>query len=298
MRLLDKMLHLLFPQQSSCLLCGQPAGSEALCGDCMEGIGGSRQDLNSCQRCGRYLPETGEDNDAGRSGKAHKGGRYCPECLEAPPAFFMARSLGPYRGDLKQVIYMYKYTGYRSLCRPLGLLLAELFLREKEFWDSRVIVPVPLSLEKMRTRGFNQSELLAERMGQLLNLPVVRCLLRTIDTPSQSKLTRQGRQDNIRGAFAINRQLIINRQIMHGNGTAAFADGMAAFAGGTAAPAGGIAAPAGGINKTLGRAGKVLLVDDILTTGATAGECSRVLLREGAQSISVITLASGLQEKM
>jgi len=43
--------------------------------------------------------------------------------------------------------------------------------------------------------------------------------------------------------------------------------------------------------------GKVLLIDDILTTGATAGECSRVLTRAGAECVAVLTLASGLQEK-
>jgi len=249
--LLEKMLQVLFPEKSSCLICGCPAGAEIICEGCMKRIG-SRQGFSLCPRCGRYLPETGE------------GSRYCLECREAPPAFFMARSLGPYGGDLKQVIYMYKYTGYRSLCSYLGLLLAELFLQERGFWDSSIIVPVPLSEGKLRIRGFNQSELLAERMGQLLNLPVARCLLRTIDTHSQSKLTRQGRQDNIRGAFTINRQIWPAVRI-------------------------------GAIGRPYG---KVLLVDDILTTGATAGECSRVMLRAGAESIGVITLASGLQGKI
>ncbi len=251
MGLLEKMLRVLFPEKSSCLVCGCPAEAEIICEGCMKRIG-SRQGFSLCPRCGRYLPETGE------------GSRYCSECREAPPAFFMARSLGPYGGDLKQVIYMYKYTGYRSLCSSLGMLMAELFLKEQCFWDSSIIVPVPLSAEKMRIRGFNQSELLAERMGQLLNLPVARCLLRTIDTPSQSKLTRKGRQNNIRGAFNIN---------------------------------GPVWSP-GGPGAIERRYAKVLLVDDILTTGATAAECSRVLLRAGAESIYVITLASGLQEKI
>ncbi|MBU7006419.1 ComF family protein [Phosphitispora fastidiosa] len=251
MGLLEKMLQVLFPEKSSCLVCGCPAGTDIMCEGCMQRIV-SRQGFSLCPRCGRYMPEAGE------------GGRYCPECREAPPAFFMARSLGPYGGDLKQVIYMYKYSGYRSLCGSLGLLMAELFLREQGFWDSDIIVPVPLSEEKLRIRGFNQSELLAERMGQLLHLPVARCLLRTIDTHSQSKLTRQERQDNIRGAFTINRQ----------------------------------AWPAFTNGATERPYGKVLLVDDILTTGATVGECSRVMLRAGAENIGVITLASGLQGKI
>lgn len=269
MGLLEKMLQLLFPEKNSCLVCGRPVGSDSLCEGCMKRIA-SRQGCSLCHRCGRYMPEVNEGCDADNTRKVNQTGaspkvyRYCPECREASPAFFMARSLGPYGGDLKQVIYMYKYTGYRSLCSSLGMLMAELFLEEQGFWDSSIIVPVPLSAEKMRIRGFNQSELLAERMGELLNLPVAKCLLRSIDTPSQSKLTKRGRQDNIRGAFNINR----------------------------------LVGPPDGPGAIERRYGKVLLVDDILTTGATAGECSRVLLRAGAESIGVITLASGLQEKI
>ncbi|WP_418791028.1 double zinc ribbon domain-containing protein [Phosphitispora sp. TUW77] len=262
MGLLEKMLQALFPEKSRCLVCGCPVESDILCDSCMKRIGYS-QGYSICYRCGRYMHEAVEGSKAAKT--EYMNNKYCPECREAAPEFFMARSLGPYGGDLKQVIYMYKYNGYRSLCRSLGLLMAELFINEKAFWDTSIIVPVPLSEEKMARRGFNQSELLAEQMGRILHLPVAKCLIRTIDTPSQSKLTKKGRQDNIRGAF------IINDKVLSVGLT--------------------------GITRCK-RYSKVLLVDDIFTTGATACECSRVLLRAGADSIGILTLASGLQEKI
>ncbi len=165
----------------------------------------------------------------------------------------LARSLGPYRGALREAIHLYKYNGYRSLADFFAPLLAEVFLKEAGFSSTDVIVPVPLSQDKLKVRGFNQSELLAVKTAKILNLPVSTALSRLKQSPAQSSLIGAARQDYIQGVFAA--------------------------------------------CKTVNRM-NVLLVDDILTTGATAGECSCVLLRAGAKSVCVLTLSSGIQEKL
>lgn len=234
MNFLERLSGLFFPPGRNCLVCGRGAAVHGVCLVCRAQFNSGRE-YSLCRVCGRYEAE----------------GKICPECLASPPGYFMARSLGPYGGVLKEAIYLFKYRGCRDMSECFGQLLADVFLREPGLAAVEMLVPVPLSMQKLQARGFNQSELLALKMGRLLALPVNTGLTRVKNTSSQSKLLRQARMENVRGAFSMT----------------------------------------GSIR------GKVLLIDDILTTGATAGECSRVLTRAGAECVAVLTLASGLQEK-
>lgn len=64
-------------------------------------------------------------------------------------------------------------------------------------------VPVPLHPAKERQRGFNQTELIFRDWLALRDIPMRRLLVRTRPTPPQYGLTRQARQENLRGAFAL-----------------------------------------------------------------------------------------------
>lgn len=242
MSLLRFVLDLLFPAAGSCLICGRENVVNVVCRQCHDMVA-KKPKLYYCPVCGRYYPIRAD---------ICKPDVVCAECRERPPAFFAARSVGPYGDRLKEAIYRYKYGGFRSLSVFLGELLADVFLHEPSFADTNLLVPVPISPAKLNTRGFNQSELLACRMGSLLGLPVNTCLSRVRHTPSQSKLTGKVRKEILKGAFAMIERL----------------DRM-----------------------------NVVLVDDILTTGATAGECAGVLLETGVKRVGVITLATGIQEK-
>lgn len=236
-----RVLEIVFPRSKTCLICGHKVGSDIVCRPCREKIV-SRHGLEVCPVCGRYL----------KSRPGNSFYQHCPECLSKPPAFSMARSVGPYQGTLKEAIYLYKYSGHRSLSEFFGRLLTEVLLDELTYGGQELLVPVPLSRQRMCIRGFNQSELLATKMSQILNLPVVPCIERVVDTPRQSKLTGKARRDSLKGAFRL---------------------------------------------KAFPGTGNVILIDDILTTGATAEECAILLREAGANSIHVLTLASGIQEK-
>lgn len=112
-----------------------------------------------------------------------------------------------------------------------------------------LLVPVPLSRERRRERGFNQSELMARRLARLAGL---RCypaaLIRRRETWSQAGLSREERERNVRGAFHVPDPHRIN-----------------------------------------GR--RILLLDDVLTTGATVAACAAALKKAGAATVSVITVA-------
>jgi ComF family protein len=120
-----------------------------------------------------------------------------------------------------------------------------------------LVIPVPLFKRKLRDRGFNQAEEIAQAF-------VDRCKSRSIqletsslarmrETASQTGLTRHQRRTNMRGAFSVVRP-----------------------------------------DRIQGHS--ILVVDDVMTTGTTAGECARVLLRAGARQVFVATVARATRE--
>ncbi len=115
-----------------------------------------------------------------------------------------------------------------------------------------VIVPMPLHWRKRWGRGFNQAELLAHEIGRRTYIPVRNALRRVRDTAPQAGLTSAKRRKNVSGAFQAARRSK-NRTALEGR--------------------------------------SVLLIDDVMTTGATAASCARALKRGGARHVTLLTLA-------
>jgi ComF family protein len=209
------------------------------CTACLRGVMLLESPL--CPRCGVMFK--------GRSGEDH----LCGGCREQPPAFLKARAAFVYDRSLVDVIHCLKYKGKLQLAAPLGRLLHRTFVRH---WrDERVdaILPVPLHGRRLRSRGFNQSELLVRRWKEepagAPTPPVLAGVLRRARaTLPQAGLGRRARESNIRGAFAVRRPEAVD-----------------------------------------GR--HLLLVDDVVTTGATAAEAARVLLKSGAARVDLLALA-------
>jgi ComF family protein len=114
------------------------------------------------------------------------------------------------------------------------------------------VVPVPLYWRRQWSRGFNQAELLGRLVAKRRGIPVWNALRRKRATATQAGLANAGRRRNVAGAFVV-------------KGNPGFAE------------------------KLAGK--KILLIDDVMTTGATASACAVALKRGGARSISLLTLA-------
>jgi ComF family protein len=124
---------------------------------------------------------------------------YCVDCLDAPPPFDAARAAGIYAGALRRAIHVYKYEMVRALARPLAEFIVEHVTLP---FPLDCLCPVPLHPARQRMRGFNQSHLLAERLGSAWRLPVETGLLQRVrDTAPQMQLPPEERRTNIRGAF-------------------------------------------------------------------------------------------------
>jgi len=183
-QLRDAALDLLFPPR--CELC-RTLQEPVICASCLQQFVCINDPI--CRQCGLPLDPL-----------AHTTG-HCAECLNDPPPFDAARTAGIYDGVLRQAIHVFKYAMVRAMALPLGDFLADHVMLP---FPVDCLCPVPLHPSRERMRGFNQSFLLAERLGTRWNLPVETSkLIRMQNTPPQMQLPRDARQRNIRGAFAV-----------------------------------------------------------------------------------------------
>jgi len=176
-------LDLVYPPK--CLVCGdmQP---KYFCDECLADIVWINPPV--CSYCGMPV-------DA----------RNCLECAEVDFSFDSARSAAVYDGALKDAIHQFKYSGHKVL----GPILAELVVRYLRGKPERLrlvdcVIPVPIHPSRLRQRGFNQSEILADEIGRAFSLPVLKGnLTRIRPTRPQIDLPRDKRRENVADAFYV-----------------------------------------------------------------------------------------------
>jgi len=175
------------------------------------------------------------------------------------PPFERAVAYGRYDGELRDLIHLLKFQQVRPAAAVLGRMLAETIANLEQAMPAGTIavVPVPLHTRKQAQRGFNQAEMIAR--GAL------------------KQLSRPKNFDLCTGVLVRRRQtgsqIGLTRHQRRENLRGAFA----------------VSDPTRILNRD------ILLVDDVYTTGTTASECARVLLRAGAARVWVATVARTLK---
>jgi len=129
----------------------------------------------------------------------------CEWCLEHPSKIDGIRAPYLFEGPVRDAVHRLKYQGWRVAAPELGGLLAT-YLEHHKFpaeMTEQILVPVPLHPRRLRSRGYNQSHLLAKEAGKLLDLPVNDDLLkRAKDSPPQVEArSREQRRANVAGSF-------------------------------------------------------------------------------------------------
>lgn len=153
---------------------------------------------------------------------------------------------GFYGDVLKELILKFKY--HKNF--TAGDILSEFLLKliyENDI-KADIICYVPMTRKSKRKRGFNQCELIANYIGDKLNIPVSNSIKKIISTVEQKTLSKDERVKNIEGAFSIKNY-----------------------------------------NEFLSK--DVILIDDVITTGATINECIKILRKSGVKKITVLTIA-------
>lgn len=122
---------------------------------------------------------------------------------------------------LKKLIYNFKYSLLLKTLSPyLAYLIIAHFVTSKNqqifnSGENTIFVPMPIHKSKKRTRGFNQSELIARDLSSVLNIPTeTNILIKTKKTQSQTKLTKEERLQNVKNAFKATNSELINQKII------------------------------------------------------------------------------------
>jgi ComF family protein len=167
---------------SQCILChGRCNPHTGLCDGCLLDLPWITQ---HCPQC--HLPQLHD--------------HLCSRCLKQPPPFHTVHALFEYQFPVDQLIAQVKYHDKPSLIAPLALQLAQRVAQLQP--RPQLLVPVPAHAHRLRQRGYNQAQLIAEVAGRALGIPVARNLVRkTVDTTQQMALHRDQRIRNLRGVF-------------------------------------------------------------------------------------------------
>jgi ComF family protein len=198
----NALLDLLLPPR--CHICRQVLMDAAplhLCSDCLHSLPLLGSPV--CTHCGIPFIGAGDDHTCGR-------------CITAPPPYTAARAALRYESSCRDLIHAFKYQKKSHLRLPLGLLTAQLLSSFAAGQHPDLLLPVPLHISRLRSRGFNQAILLGEVLSRQWHIPLLRQgLKRTRATTPQMELTRTERLTNLRGAFVVtDTAALANRNIM------------------------------------------------------------------------------------
>lgn len=234
-------LDCIFPKY--CLGCGKEGTH--LCDKCFAGLPILKE--MTCFVCGRRSPQ----------------GYACPACRRKGYLKLSGLLVASDWNNalLKQLVYAYKYNFIKELADPLSIIASEylkLNFLDRLQMQEIILISVPLHPRRLAWRDFDQAELLAKAIGEILALPVAeKVLIRHHYTLPQAEIHNQTeRKLNLKGAFSLVKNLTEK-------------------------------------NKELLKNKIIILVDDVATTGATFQECVKVLKPLSPREIWGLVIARG-----
>lgn len=172
----------------------------------------------------------------------------CGACLREPPALDACLAAVDYAYPWSSLIVDFKFQTQTGYAEPLALMMRSAPWVEPALDAADILVPMPLSRQRLQSRGYNQADLLARQLAP--NKVRNQLLLRIRDTPAQSSLPRKERLHSVRDAFAVEP-----------------------------------------LASTPLQGARLVLVDDVMTSGASLHAAARVLRSAGASHITALVIA-------
>lgn len=246
---IKKSLALLNPSVPLCLTCGKKNSQSlqlpGICKICAEAVPWIRSPR--CLQCGRHVG--------------------CPDCTRSsePSPIISNRSAVAYTSVMREWLGQYKYRGNERYAPLLGHMLDRAYLTLMEErrhsknarcnpWSADLLVPVPVSDSRLIERGFNQAERLANVLSHRRKIPLLSLLIRTHHTGKQSFKGRAERLADMKHAFGENPAVAMQfRDWLKGK-------------------------------TSLSRPVRIIIVDDIYTTGSTIRACAEIINQIASQN--------------
>ena len=214
--------------------------SPRLCSICGKRLSVSEEAL--CVVCNLHLPRTGFQLNATDNIMARMFWGRIPVERVAALFYYEAGS------EACRLVYDLKYHDRPDIGHIMGHMIACEFMAADFFNDIDVMVPIPLTRKRQRRRGYNQSQMLAEGIAEVTQLPIADKAVKRIHfTESQTTKSRMDRQYNVESVFTLNQPEAVSGK-------------------------------------------HVLLIDDVVTTGATMIACATELLKAGNVKVSILSL--------
>lgn len=232
-KLLQRTIRLIYPE--CCPFCDEVTGGEGkICNKCLPKI--KYVGNPSCMKCGKPISQDEKE--------------YCYDCSVKQHIFDRGISIFIYSDLVRKSIFRFKYENRKCYAKTYAKLLKKDVIHTLSEWGCDAIIPVPISRERYKKRGYNQAELLAREISEIINLPVdSSTLCRVKNTKPQKNLEANERAKNLENAFKISKNVVQYK--------------------------------------------KIILVDDIFTTGNTFDACADVLKKAGVNKIYFISLSIG-----
>lgn len=158
-------------------------------------------------------------------------------------AFDESYSACVYEGISRELVHKLKYKDKQNIAKTMAAMIKDVLGNDLKY---DMIVPVPIHPTRLKKRGYNQAQLIAVELENIVNIPMIKALKRTKNTPSQVLFKERDRWYNVECAFSCTLNL---------NGK------------------------------------RIMLIDDVITTGATVHYCAEALKASGAVYVTAISFA-------
>lgn len=225
-------MTLLYPNR--CPICNRMLRDTLICPDCFKKLRYVAEPR--CYSCGKPVANAQQE--------------YCSDCAGKKHEFKQGRAVFLYQGPMRGILYRYKYGNRRDYTEFLATQAVRCYAGWIQSLDIDLVMPVPLSKKRMRTRGFNQADLFGRRFSELCGLKYDnQMLVRVRDTLPQKELSVQERKNNLKNAFKMNKNVVNLKRI--------------------------------------------LLVDDIYTTGSTIDAAALALKQSGIKDVFYLCISIG-----
>lgn len=196
----EKFLNELFPQDITCYNCGNEIKTKNnynLCEECLNDI---KPIKYPCKICGDELNSFTE---------------VCENCKNYKRYFDYVSSITTYSGVAKNLVHKLKYNDCAYVAKTIGSLLYHEFM-QGNYNLIDIVTCVPLSKEKLKTRGYNQTEEILKEFVKHYNINYNPAILKRVkNTVTQTALTKTSRRENLQNAFeVINVEEINNKNVL------------------------------------------------------------------------------------